>query len=104
MSERVLRINPQCLLEAGFRILHATILVKQLSFATPSFGIGGVLGDDIIHNPHRHVMLPGLLLPEGLIDLHVNRLAAPLKFLTAAAGTKRIGIQNHSISFLLGGE
>jgi hypothetical protein len=40
-------------------------------------------------------VLPFLILLEGLVDLHMDRLTAPLELFAAAARTRRIEINGH---------
>ena len=67
--------------------IHALVVVKKQSLAPPGFRIARVLLDDVVHHPQRGIVLPFLILLEGLVDLHMDRLTAPLELFAAAART-----------------
>src|SRR5439155_1679873 len=63
--------------------------------AAPGLGVVRVLGQDLVHGAQGGLVLAGGVLLEGLVDLDVDRLAAPLEFLAAAARAGGVGFAGH---------
>jgi hypothetical protein len=103
MTECVVRVNFERLLQCVLRLVHAVILVEELSLAAPGFRIAGVFGGDFIHHAQGCFMLSLFVLAKSFIDLDVDRLTAPLEFFAAAARTGGVRINDHA-RLLVSGE
>src|SRR5262249_21202200 len=94
--EGVAGVEFQGLLERALGLLPPVQLVEQLRLAAPGLGVGRVLGQDLVHGPQGGLVLAVGVLLEGLVDLDVDRLAAPLEFLAAAARAGGVGFAGHT--------
>src|SRR5262249_59073917 len=72
--------------------------------AAPDLRIAGVLGGHVVHRLQGRLVLTVGVLLERLGDLLVDRLAAPLELLAAAARARRVKVESHyRPSFVLRG-
>ena len=101
VSKRIVRIDCKGLLQRILRVVNAIVLIEQLRLTTPGLGVGRMLGRHLIHEPQGGLVLPFLILAKGLVDLHVNRLTAPLEFFAAAARARGVEVDRHSFLLVL---
>ncbi len=83
--ERVVGIDRERFLQRVLGFVQFAVGSQQLRLAAPRLRILCMFGDGLGHQAEGHLVLALPLLLEGPLDFTVDRFAAPLEFLAAAA-------------------